>query len=200
MTDCQSASQSWYQAPCMAQDKIFVTVKHLRYFQHGASSLTIECVSFVTVMEASRCHLHSHFTSWVLWWPLLYSSDSAPLSSAMICTNTIATPRRTVHIRSLNSWTPWCCREVGHSFPHCCCCCCVLLHSTAEMLRSGVLPDIVLGTLRDFPFLHFITCMAATSILGGMRFLSIQQIAAAKCWYCLVQVTGPTTHTVAACS
>jgi hypothetical protein len=40
MTDGQSPSQSWCQAPSGAQDQIVVTVRHLQFCRCGASSLT----------------------------------------------------------------------------------------------------------------------------------------------------------------
>jgi hypothetical protein len=83
---------------------------------------------------------------------ILSSSDSAPLSSVMICWNIVATTVNTFfrdELFALRAWTGWlgtCWFYLkGRASPPCatvgswnCCCCCVLLHSIALKDRYGV--------------------------------------------------------------
>jgi hypothetical protein len=89
----------------------------------------------------------------------------------------------------------------------------VLLRSAAAEDSPGVVwlveittrPAVDLGALCDCDFLfHLFPGVPAASIVGGMRFLSVNHLATAGCRYrccialfraSLVQVTAPTPHT-----
>jgi hypothetical protein len=60
MTDGQSASLSWCQAPSVAQDQIFVSVRQLLVCWCGTPSLTSGQVSFMIAAGPCQC---SHFGS-----------------------------------------------------------------------------------------------------------------------------------------
>jgi hypothetical protein len=62
MTDGQSISQSWCQAPSGAQEQIYATVRQLQFCQMwGALSDDRTCLLFAEVTVSSTCHLYSQF-------------------------------------------------------------------------------------------------------------------------------------------
>jgi hypothetical protein len=174
----------------------------------------------------------SHPASWVLiqflWWPLFCFLLTRPRRAVMICWNTVATTLNLSLRDDLfisGDWTDLvlvgcASREAGLSFlsrwrgrpvqPRVDEDAAVLLRSAPAKDSPGMvwlgektLPLVVLGTLR-LSLSHLFPGVAAASIVGGMRFLTVHQLTVAACRYgccitffraLLVKVTITATHT-----